>query len=463
MGAVHVWSFAVLALLATIAFHINFGPQPERLISLFKKPSVWLGISFFLFSMFQLVPMPPCILKVITPATYELYWDHFPEYPEKGQWLPITIYAWATIYEVIKMAAYGMIFLIVVDRMKSVPDEEDERTPREDPRFGRYVLFGAVTSVFSILLHSLVDFNLHIPSNAFYMTVLLGVLSGSDLSKRTNVAFGRILNGLLAAGFTVAIFGIIYKFSGEKGKIYWVLSKDGSGFGPFINYDHFAGYMQMCSILGLSAFAGSLRISSFFDERGFLNKLLWFSTREAARTMLYLFMAAAMIASLLLSTSRGGILSFTAAFLFYIFMVLIRMKRGRRGRIIFAAMLALCLIAVLSAWLGPEEWLARAHTLDKVIKTFIHEPSVFSEIRPWFWRDTIEMIKDFPLTGTGLGTFCHLFPKYRTFPLSLGFLRYAHNDYLQFAAETGVAGCLFISIFMILYLKKLVGCLKNIR
>jgi O-antigen ligase len=50
-----------------------------------------------------------------------------------------------------------------------------------------------------------------------------------------------------------------------------------------------------------------------------------------------------------------------------------------------------------------------------------------------------QMLKEYPLTGSGGGTFYAAFPKYRPGVIS-AYFTHAHNDYVQFATETGVIG-----------------------
>jgi tetratricopeptide (TPR) repeat protein len=64
--------------------------------------------------------------------------------------------------------------------------------------------------------------------------------------------------------------------------------------------------------------------------------------------------------------------------------------------------------------------------------------------RPAIWRDTIGMIADHPLFGIGLGAWPELFPHYQRPPWKPFFSREAENDYLQFAAETGLAGAVLM-------------------
>lgn len=64
------------------------------------------------------------------------------------------------------------------------------------------------------------------------------------------------------------------------------------------------------------------------------------------------------------------------------------------------------------------------------------------------WRDTLAIFKDFPYFGTGLGTFSHIFPVYKTVPIT-GFFTHAENDYLQLASETGIIGVLLGFLFLV--------------
>jgi O-antigen ligase len=51
----------------------------------------------------------------------------------------------------------------------------------------------------------------------------------------------------------------------------------------------------------------------------------------------------------------------------------------------------------------------------------------------------LELAKDYPVFGAGGGTFYTAFPRYRG-PELKAYFDFAHNDYIQFLAETGVVG-----------------------
>jgi O-antigen ligase len=53
-------------------------------------------------------------------------------------------------------------------------------------------------------------------------------------------------------------------------------------------------------------------------------------------------------------------------------------------------------------------------------------------------RDALAMLRDFPLTGIGAGSFYAVYPMYTTTVVVTGFTRHAEDDYLQFACEFGL-------------------------
>jgi O-antigen ligase len=67
--------------------------------------------------------------------------------------------------------------------------------------------------------------------------------------------------------------------------------------------------------------------------------------------------------------------------------------------------------------------------------------------RAHFWRGTLEMIKDHPLLGVGLGAFSDAYPRYDTGGGTYR-LEQAHNDYLQILSDAGLVGGLLGLVFV---------------
>ena len=76
------------------------------------------------------------------------------------------------------------------------------------------------------------------------------------------------------------------------------------------------------------------------------------------------------------------------------------------------------------------------------------------------WLEGIEMIKDRLFFGHGINTFMRIFQAYRE-NLHLG-LTYAHNCYIQLAAETGIVGLLCFLWIIVKVFQQLLGNIKHI-
>ena len=74
------------------------------------------------------------------------------------------------------------------------------------------------------------------------------------------------------------------------------------------------------------------------------------------------------------------------------------------------------------------------------------------------WVDSFQIVRDFPLVGTGLETFQFIFQKYSSVPIVLRYT-HAHSDWLELLVETGTAGFLLVALtvvwFFAAHLKRL--------
>lgn len=118
-------------------------------------------------------------------------------------------------------------------------------------------------------------------------------------------------------GLTIAIYAFslslfaIFQFFSSGGLIYWVVRTTGWTFGPYVNHNHYAGLMEMLIPIAL-AFVLS-------RQEGY-----------PARVMLW-FAVAVPIASVLLSGSRGGLVSLLAE-IAILGAILVRHAPRRGGR-----------------------------------------------------------------------------------------------------------------------------------
>ena len=90
------------------------------------------------------------------------------------------------------------------------------------------------------------------------------------------------------------------------------------------------------------------------------------------------------------------------------------------------------------SWIHPQD--GSLEHKNNFILSFLSEGG---SGRLHFWQNAIAIIERYPLWGSGLNTYTRMLERYS---LSLW---YAHNCYLQWAAETGVVG--LVSFLWMLY------------
>ena len=212
--------------------------------------------------------------------------------------------------------------------------------------------------------------------------------------------------------------------------------------GTFVNRNHFAGMLEMAFPVVIAiAYAHFLvRIHPEISRtrRRFRDLL---THPDMPLFCLLLFVAVWICLGIIFSMSRTGITGMLATILF---MALLLGIRHSRRRIQVLGLVFLLAVAGYAGYIGMEEVLQRFEQL-------LQEDAVLQEGRMEVWRDSIAMIRDFPITGVGLGNYQHAFHKYNQVPRNVIY-DHAHNDYLEYLSEWGLpAGLLLIGSILVIF------------
>ncbi len=359
-GTVELWSLAIVEILTGVAAVLLFLPIYFYRKNIYFIPGLVPLLLLLLFILFQLIPLPAGLVRILSPSTYSVY---APVLMVNGEeWIPLTINQQATLQEFFRIFSYGLFYIATIQ-----------------------------------------------------------VLSGNGRLKKTVLC---VIG--LAAG--IALLAIIQRV-GSPNRIYWfrAVPDNASPFGPWINPNQFAGYMEMMSPLALGLFF-------FYRPRSSANltlreKVVNFFTFPGSN--LYLFLGSAailMVLSVFVSLCRGGILTITLSA--FVFMLLYTMKKPQQGRTAILVITGCVIIAV--SWFG---W-------DNIIAQFNHSISPsggLSDGRIALWADSLRIIHSFLPFGTGFGTFINILPSFRSSP-GYHIIDHAHNDYLELLTDGGIIG-----------------------
>ena len=264
-------------------------------------------------------------------------------------------------------------------------------------------------------------------SMAFALTLLL-------VDRRDRV--DMLLKTLVICGTLQALYGSVMMLSGlEYGFLIKKVHNIGVATGSYVNRNHLAGYLNICLAAGIGLMIARLGGEAVHSWRQRLRSLARLLLGEKARLRIYLIV---MVIGLVLTRSRMGNTAFFAGTLIVGMLGLLLMRNAPRSTMLFLASLVVLDLLIVGTWFGVDQVAQRIQNTEITTNA---ENVLPTEDRDEVDRAALPYLKDFWLTGSGGGSFYVAFPYYHTEKLA-GFYDFAHNDYVQIAAETGAVGLL---------------------
>ena len=245
---------------------------------------------------------------------------------------------------------------------------------------------------------------------------------------------------IVTFGAVMAFFGILQSLANTDSIYGFRPSPQALPFASFINRNHFAAFMEM--IIGVTV------------------ALIFGRATKKDKQILLIIAAVVMGIAVLLTGSRGGLISLLGVIGFLVMANLLenakrsensddaeKKKNFRRNLAFVAGGLALLLVlfgAVLL--LGGDQSLIRGVGLQA------NQPDI-STGRNHFWQVGLKIFFDYPILGAGLDSFGTAFTRYDSWSGNLR-VEEAHNDYLQILADAGILGFACVAAFVFLLFKQ---------
>ena len=267
---------------------------------------------------------------------------------------------------------------------------------------------------------------------------------------RTIFAFGgvrRTIRGVTILGLALTVLVAVQRTTSPT-LLYWTwqpLSAGAAPYGPFVNRNGLAAWLAMAVPLAIGYVMARQR-----SETGTQRSLAEAAVSIDATTLLLGGSACLMMGGLFGSLSRSGIFAAAVALTAFVVIGQARIATGRAVAGVVAALAAVAAIGAMYANLG-----ALAMRMQET-----------TELGEWgrraIWRDTIEMIGNFPLTGVGAGAFKRGMLVYQEGSRQF-FFNHAHNEYLQILAEGGLLLAVPAALALIAGAAMIVGRLRADR
>ena len=399
-GSVHVWAYTVveLGVFALLSLWIL-----DRFIFSKSDTAAWVKTPANLFLILlmgliglQLVPLPPSWAAFFSPQTYAdkktLYEVLTRAGEGGGGWMPLAYFRHPVVVQGLKLIAYlGMFFLVL-------------NTVRSKKR----------------------------------LDILIYVL---------------ILMGLFEALYA------IYQLFSDTPRVLWWGRRGGLGgraSGTYIVSNHFAGYLEMVIPLLFGFMIAQRRrhrrvFSGLGGGRAALQRLVGLFAPESAspRMLFFFFSALVMTLALLLSGSRGGILSMSAGMLGIAAIFFSKSGYRKYGSLA----IVFCVLAFsYGVHIGIENTLKRFERLESL------------EERLLITRTIVPMVGEYKAVGVGWGNFQYVYPRFSPDDFNrVSSSNHAHNDWIEALSEVGLTGGMLIATAFIVFLFKMVRVWRNRR
>lgn len=247
------------------------------------------------------------------------------------------------------------------------------------------------------------------------LVITLFGLSTPARSGRTTLLFW----GMAAVGTLLAVEGLVQAASAHPNWLYGVFPIPGIGshergvFGPYYNRDHYSNLIAIAASVAAGLLAkriprdGAPPLRSMVDSPDFPGSL------ALGAGLVIMFAASAA------SGSRGGLVAIGAG-------VLVGLSSPFLARPRLALGSAILLLVVFFGT-GVPSAIERMTDVD------------FEASRLMVWRDTLRLIRFFPVFGCGIGAFAPAYWPYQRV-VRFEYWPHAHNEYLQWVLEAGLVG-----------------------
>jgi O-antigen ligase len=274
---------------------------------------------------------------------------------------------------------------------------------------------------------------------ALLACVLAGFLVVRVIVHRKQIV--RMMSVIAASGVFQSFFGLFQLPRSHPSLLFYPKTHNlDSVTGTFVNRNHFSGYLELVIPLVLALLISRVDLLAMPGMK-WRRRLEALTSRGMTANVVLTIGLVVMALGILKSRSRSGAVLLALTFLVFVELIVLTFGRIRVHRKWLLRCLAACLIliAVVALYSGIESMIGR-FSVDNLLQ----------DGRPRYWSSVMRVIKDFPLFGTGLGTFALTYEAYDTFGME-GMFDHAHNDYLEYLSELGVIGfgILFAAILFV--------------
>lgn len=293
------------------------------------------------------------------------------------------------------------------------------------------------------------SFSLSLTPDATWASVLAGVPIMAVFAAALSLpirAVKSLLALLLLAAVLQVVLSALQLALGAGSFFYFDFAAPGGFIGSFANRNHLANFLVMAiPICFLLFFLQS--------KKQKVRESLLPGVGQQVSLALLLLAGFALLVMLLSTLSRGGLLSGVVALSLSmcVYLLALENKLSKKQRLIY---LVLAVVFTACAMLASGFEGIQARLGEHLVTD--------AEARNTFARSALKAANEFWPWGSGMGSFEAVFPRFQS-PLSIGYIEYVHNDYVQLLMELGFAALVVMGAYVALFVSQLIRLIHMYR
>jgi putative inorganic carbon (HCO3(-)) transporter len=253
------------------------------------------------------------------------------------------------------------------------------------------------------------------------------------VNRRSRVlALARVL---VYSAVVFSVYAVLMHLEGVQLDYFGMPMRHGdSASGTYANRNHFAGYLEMTLAVGVGLLIASLSDRSAGTWKQFARQAMeWvLSPKMVLRLALCV-----LVIALTTTHSRMGNTAFFASLLIAGVIGIVLSRHATRNTVLLLASLIVIDLLIVGSWFGVEKLAQRLNQTTVQDVQEREEPATYSK----------DLIARYPVFGSGPGSFYIVYPGYRK-EQATAFFDHAHNDYIEFASDSGLLGIALLAAFV---------------
>lgn len=284
--------------------------------------------------------------------------------------------------------------------------------------------------------------------------ILLCVTLSTVLTCRKWDHLKRLAVTITFSGVAQAILGVILFGMHAKYTIFDDELVHDVAQGSFGNRNHFASYLVLSLSLGIGLLLGEGKSEEKPPTRWQDKVAKWLRLLMSTKAPLRILLIT-MVVGLVLSRSRMGNTSFIIALFGVIGSFMILTSKRRSSVLLFLISMIVVDLVIVGSWIGIDR------VVERVQNTDVTQEQKAGAVNPLERQESLEerwvaakattwIIANYPIFGSGGGTFVNTYPVYGA-PVEDGYhMPAAHCDYVEIPADTGWVGLILLAVMYVL-------------